>query len=183
MWGTHFSPLFDAALENPSIHDLEHVLYLVDGAAVLVAGRRARPGAVADAPPGRALYVFLQMPQNTFLAVVILERGGPSSTRTTRRCTAPWGPTPLEDQQLAGAIMWVAGDILFLAAIFAILAGWMRSEERDIGADRPAGAPWRWPRSAPARRVSPSGSDASRSDRRASRREAQPGSGVSRNAR
>ena len=28
MWGSHFSPLFDAALEDPAIHDLEHLLAL-----------------------------------------------------------------------------------------------------------------------------------------------------------
>ncbi|MEP6640194.1 MAG: cytochrome c oxidase assembly protein, partial [Chloroflexota bacterium] len=28
MWGTHFSPLFNASLEDPVIHDLEHLLFL-----------------------------------------------------------------------------------------------------------------------------------------------------------
>ena len=42
----------------------------------------------------------------------------------------PWGPSPLEDQQLAGAIMWLVGDALFLLAIFAVLAAMARSEER-----------------------------------------------------
>jgi cytochrome c oxidase assembly factor CtaG len=41
-----------------------------------------------------------------------------------------WGPLPLEDQQLAGALMWLVGDALFLLAIFAVLAAWMHAEER-----------------------------------------------------
>jgi cytochrome c oxidase assembly factor CtaG len=50
-----------------------------------------------------------------------------------------WGPGPLADQALAGGIMWLAGDTLFIAAIAAILAGWMRREERDaVVADRRA---------------------------------------------
>ena len=40
------------------------------------------------------------------------------------------GLSPLEDQQLAGALMWLVGDALFLLAIFAVLAAWMRAEER-----------------------------------------------------
>src|SRR5262249_52760575 len=32
MWGTHFSPLFNESLENPFLHQLEHLLYL--GAAL-----------------------------------------------------------------------------------------------------------------------------------------------------
>jgi putative copper resistance protein D len=40
-----------------------------------------------------------------------------------------WPPSPLEDQQLAGAIMWGVGDLGFLVSIFAVVAVWMRSEE------------------------------------------------------
>jgi cytochrome c oxidase assembly factor CtaG len=69
------------------------------------------------------------MPQNRFLGVAIM--WAPSVLyphyETLQR---PWGPTPLEDQQLAGAIMWLVGDGLFLLAVFAVLAAWMRSEER-----------------------------------------------------
>jgi putative copper resistance protein D len=51
----------------------------------------------------------------------------------------PWGPTPLEDQQLAAGIMWLAGDLIFLSAIMAILVGWSRAEGRDAPrADRQA---------------------------------------------
>ncbi|HEY7970563.1 MAG TPA: cytochrome c oxidase assembly protein, partial [Candidatus Limnocylindrales bacterium] len=31
MWWTHFSAIFNASLENPAIHDLEHALYLTVG--------------------------------------------------------------------------------------------------------------------------------------------------------
>jgi hypothetical protein len=35
--------------------------------------------------------------------------------------------------------MWLAGDVLFIAAIIVIVAGWMRFEERDSArADRRA---------------------------------------------
>ena len=51
LWSAHFTPLFDAALEDPLLHDLEHALFLGERAALLVAGRRARPGAVPDVAP------------------------------------------------------------------------------------------------------------------------------------
>ena len=78
------------------------------------------------------------MPQNTFLALAILlvERAALSALRDAER---PWGPTPLADQQLAGGIMWVAGDLVFLAAIMCVVAGWMRHEERDRPAADRAG--------------------------------------------
>ena len=134
MWVSHFSALFDAALEDPLIHDLEHALYL--GSALLFWWPAA---AVDPAPwrmthPVRLLYVFLQMTQNTFLSVVILNTQTvlyPHYTTVQR----PWGPAPLEDQGMAAALMWVAGDLLFLAAIFAILTGWSRVEARGSARD------------------------------------------------
>lgn len=138
MWAAHFSPLFDLALENRLVHDLEHVLFL--GAALLfwwpAVGLDPAPWRLPH--PARLLYVFLQMPQNTLLAVVILNAPAVlySHYATLDR---PWGPTAIFDQHAAGGIMWLAGDLLFIAAIGAILAGWMRHEERDTGrADRQA---------------------------------------------
>jgi putative membrane protein len=132
MWVSHFSPLFDAALEDPLIHDLEHALFL--GAALLFWW----PAVALDpAPwrmphPARALYVFLQMPQNTFLAVVLLNLGAvlyPHYATLVRT----WGPSPLDDQRAAAGIMWLTGDAIFLTAILAIIVGWMRAEARDTG--------------------------------------------------
>ncbi|HEX5015383.1 MAG TPA: cytochrome c oxidase assembly protein [Candidatus Limnocylindrales bacterium] len=129
MWGSHFSPLFDLALENPWIHDLEHVLFLV--AALLfwwpAVGLDPAPWRMPHA--ARGLYVFLQMPQNTFLAVVILYAAAPLYPHYAT-LSRPWGPSPLVDQQMAGSIMWIAGDLLFIAAIGGIIAAWMRFEDR-----------------------------------------------------
>jgi putative copper resistance protein D len=129
MWATHLSPLFDAALESPLIHDLEHLLYLTTAllfwAPVFsldpIRHRLSRLAALA--------YLFTQMPQNSFLGVAIMW-----SPRVLyphyENLSRSWGPSPLEDQQLAGALMWLVGDALFLLAIFAVLATWMRAEER-----------------------------------------------------
>jgi cytochrome c oxidase assembly factor CtaG len=42
-----------------------------------------------------------------------------------------WGPSALVDQQTAGGLMWLGGDLLFLTAIFLIIAGWMAHEKRQ----------------------------------------------------
>jgi hypothetical protein len=39
--------------------------------------------------------------------------------------TALWGITPLEDQQLAGLIMWVPTGALYLCAGLGLFAGWL----------------------------------------------------------
>ena len=40
--------------------------------------------------------------------------------------TAPWGLTPLEDQQLAGVIMWVPAGLAYLIAALGLAATWLR---------------------------------------------------------
>jgi putative membrane protein len=130
MWGTHFSPLFDASLENPFVHDLEHALYL--GAALLfwwpAVGLDPSPWRMTH--PVRVMYVFLQMPQNTFLAVTILSSTVPLYHHYATLVRS-WGPSVLEDQAWAGGLMWIGGDLLFIAALAGILAGWMAHERRQ----------------------------------------------------
>jgi len=127
---------YDTALF--SIHMVQHVLFILTALLFWWPAVARDPAPWRMPHPGRVMYVFLQMPQNTFLAVVILFASAPlySHYATLNR---PWGPSALVDQQLAGAVMWLAGDVLFIAAIIAIVAGWMRFEERDSArADRRA---------------------------------------------
>jgi len=136
MWGTHFSPLFDRSLEDPLVHDLEHGLYLMAGLLFWWPAVGLDPSPWRMPHPVRAIYVFLQMPQNTFLAVAILYAAEPLYPHYASLVRS-WGPSALEDQQLAGAVMWLGGDALFLAAMGLIVAGWIRHESRDeAAADR-----------------------------------------------
>jgi cytochrome c oxidase assembly factor CtaG len=140
MWGTHFSPVFDSALENPLVHDLEHLAYLATALLFWwpAVGRDPSPWRLSH--PVRALYVFLQMPQNTFLAVAVLGASAPLYQHYATLVRA-WGPTPLADQQTAGGIMWLVGDVFFLAAILLLILAWMRHEERTTAqSDRRADA-------------------------------------------
>jgi len=41
-----------------------------------------------------------------------------------------WRVVVIADQQLAGGFMWVGGDLIFLAAVLFVVAGWMRHEDR-----------------------------------------------------
>ena len=128
MWGTHFSPLFDAALENAWVHDMEHVLYLASSMLFWwpMVGRDPSPWRMGH--PSRLLFMFVEMPFNSFLGVAILFSGTvlyPHYATTGRL----WGPTPLEDQQAAGAIMWGLGDAGFLLALLLATAAWMRHDE------------------------------------------------------
>jgi putative copper resistance protein D len=129
MWAAHFSPLFDRALEDPLVHDLEHAIFL--GTALLFwwPAVGADPSPWRMSHPARAMYVFLQMPQNTFLAVALLSAKAPLYQHYATLVRS-WGPTPLADQEAAAGIMWFVGDLIFLTAILLLVAAWMRHDER-----------------------------------------------------
>ena len=80
--------------------------------------------------PARLVYLALGMPLSSFLGLVIF------SAQTVlyphyATLARDWGPTPLEDQQLAGGIMWAGGDLAFVVALVLAVAAWLRHEERE----------------------------------------------------
>ncbi|MDQ3898372.1 MAG: cytochrome c oxidase assembly protein [Actinomycetota bacterium] len=121
-WLVHFTPLFDAATESLPVHVFEHAVLL--GTALLfwaqVVGARTRMS-----HPLRLLYLVVAMPQNTFLALAIYSTDRVLYEHYVR------GAEPLADQRLAGGIMWVAGDLVLLAAVLLVAAAWARHEERE----------------------------------------------------
>ncbi len=128
-WGTHFSPLYNAALEDRLIHDLEHALLFGSGLLFWWPAAGVDPTPWRLSYPARLLYVGLQMPQNTFLSLAIYSASEPLYPHYAT-LVRPWGPTPLADQQLGGGIMWVAGDLMFLVVALVLLWAWMESESQ-----------------------------------------------------
>ena len=127
MWATHFSPLFDLALENRFVHDLEHVLFL--GAALLfwwpavgldpAPWRLSPPGAGAvRLPPDAPEHV----PRGRHP-----QRAGGRCTRTTRRSPGRGARRRSSTSRRPAGSCGSPATSLFIAAIAAILAGWMRA--------------------------------------------------------
>ena len=133
MWASHFSPVYQAALGDPGLHALEHLAYL--GAALLfwsaVAGVDPSPARMSH--PARILFLFLAMPQMTFLGLAIY------SARHVLYPAYGAGPAALADQRLAGALMGGGGVLAVLPAVSMLLLDWWGREERAAArADRAA---------------------------------------------
>jgi cytochrome c oxidase assembly factor CtaG len=129
MWATHFSPLFNAALENEALHSAEHLLYLGAGMLFWWPVIGADPVRWRLSPIGRMAYLAAQMPLNTavglaiYFAPTILYSHYASLGRS-------WGPDPLTDQQLAGIVMWGLGDVILLGALVLAVEAWLRADEK-----------------------------------------------------
>jgi cytochrome c oxidase assembly factor CtaG len=55
-----------------------------------------------------------------------------------RTRAAAAGVDPLEDQQLAGLLMWVPFGIVFVVVGLALFAAWLGEAERRVALTRPA---------------------------------------------
>ena len=129
MFLTHFSPLYNAALEDPSIHVAEHMVYLATGLIFWW------PLVAADPIPGRMgygtrlAYVGLQMPISAAVGLAIYFSPTviyPHYATLVRT----WGPSALVDQQVGGVVMWGVGDLVMLAMVPLIVTAWMRADAR-----------------------------------------------------
>ena len=127
LWVTHFSPLYEAALRSNGVHALEHLLYIVS--AVLfwspVAGIDPSPKRLSH--PARLLYLFLAMPQASFLGLAMWG----TSRVLYPSYQAALGAAALDDQRLAGTIMGSAGMLVMEPALGLVVLDWLAREERE----------------------------------------------------
>lgn len=127
IWIWHVPRLYEGALAHEAVHAAEHASFLVTAALFwwgMVHGRYGRTGyGVAVA------YVFLTGVHTSVLGALLTVAPGawyPSYTAAG----AAWGTNPLEDQQLAGLLMWIPSGAVFLVAGLALFAAWLGESER-----------------------------------------------------
>ncbi len=125
LWGAHFSPLYEAALNSPYVHVAEHVLFL--SAAFLFWAAVIQTGFVPRAVPfpARMLYVFLAIPQGAFLGLAIYAARGVLYPHYLHSQSAA---EALADQQNAGAVMWILGGFFMFVAFMLTAGAWAFSE-------------------------------------------------------
>jgi len=129
LWGTHFSRLYETALDDAPVHALEHLLYLVAGLAfwlpvLTVAPLRPNPY------PTRILYLMVALPQAALVAVALLGARGPLYAHYAQIMSAS---RALADQRNAAAVMWIGGGFAVFIALLATIGTWAARETRAAG--------------------------------------------------
>ena len=118
IWLWHAPFAFHAALNSPILHDLEHLTFFMSAMlfwrALLRSGRSARLAAFG------ALAAFITLLHSGFLGALIAL----AQHRIYQGYvwTGLWDLSPLEDQQLAGLIMWVPAGLVYLGAGLVLAA-------------------------------------------------------------
>jgi putative copper resistance protein D len=127
--GTHLTGLAHQILINQTLHNAEHVLYVVVGYLFFLPLLGNEPIRWRLSYPARLLILALAMPVDTFTGLVLGYQG--SGFRVTVSPRPPGSPSPVEDVHWAGAAMWIGGDAIMLAFIMLVVWMWSRDERAD----------------------------------------------------
>jgi len=123
LWAWHAPPLFNRALGHPGWHVAQHLSFLVTALIFWWSMTQTPNRALAalclfvTAILGGALGALMA------LAPRVLYRIEPASA-------AVWGLTPLEDQQLAGLMMWIPACTVYAAAALLLAMRWVAQSGR-----------------------------------------------------
>jgi cytochrome c oxidase assembly factor CtaG len=119
IWLWHAPALFDLAVADESLHRLQHLSFLISALAFWWALlQRSERGAAV-------LHLFATMLHTTALGALIALAPRVLYMRQTADALH-WGLTPLQDQQLAGLVMWVPAGTVYAGAALAFAALWVR---------------------------------------------------------
>ena len=119
-WTWHAPAPYAAALSSDSIYALMQLTLLASATAFWTAVRRSGPVAAMAA-------ILITTVSMGLLGALITFAGQPLY-EPHFASTLSWGVSPLEDQQLAGIMMWAPGSIAYLAAAMWIGWRWLAAE-------------------------------------------------------
>jgi cytochrome c oxidase assembly factor CtaG len=126
-WLWHAPPLYNATLENQTIHILEHLTFIFFGLCywwpIFSPSKKLPPLHIG----GQILYLFLSgMPS------VLLGAGltfSPPLYAPYIAAPRVWGISAATDQQLGGLIMWVPVSIFYIVIMSILFIRWMLQQE------------------------------------------------------
>ncbi len=130
LWMWHAPVLYQAALRSDLLHATEHAAFAGTAALFwwsLIHGRHGRLGYGAA-----VVYVFTTSVQSGVLGALIALAPTPWYPIYRAR-TVAFGLTPLDDQQIAGLIMWVPAGLVLTAVGLGLFAAWLGEIDRRQG--------------------------------------------------
>jgi cytochrome c oxidase assembly factor CtaG/cytochrome c2 len=129
LWFWHLPGPYGWALDNEGVHTVEHFCFFIT--ALMFWSLVIEPFGRRRLDYGSTLiFVATLGVQNGLLGALLTLAGHPFYPAHFDT-TVPWGLTPLEDQQLAGIIMWIPASLIHLTSLALLFVLWMQHAERQ----------------------------------------------------
>ncbi len=127
----YLSPLYEFTLFNDVAHEWLHIHFLVTGCLFFwpLLGTDPMPHRLHY--PLRIMLFFITMPFHAFLGVTIMGSTTLIAEDWYLAFGRSWPPSPLEDQYLAGGIMWATGDFVMLVIMSVFFVQWWQDSQRE----------------------------------------------------
>ena len=126
----HVPALYQATLRSNAVHAVQHTSFLAAACLFWWAMVHGRYGRMAYGMS--VLYVFATTVYSGVLGALVTFAPKVWYPIYEVR-TSQWGLSPLEDQQLAGLVMWVPSAVIFVVLGLALFAAWLGEAERRVG--------------------------------------------------
>ena len=102
---------------------------------LLVAGHQAGPAVEAAkhplAPGIRMVYLLLAVPVDTITGLALVMQSHANQLSSFAAGSRDWGPSVLSDIHQGGAIMWIIGDLIMMAALIPLGIAFVRADARE----------------------------------------------------
>ncbi|MGB0099673.1 MAG: cytochrome c oxidase assembly protein [Nocardioides sp.] len=134
-WALYFTGWYSATLHSTYLHEMMHVHLVLVGSLFFwpIVGVDPVPGRVSY--PFRMLLVVLTLPFHAFLGVTIMGQvsliGGDWYPDLRDGPMGVWLGDPLDEQHLAGGILWGSGDLIALILFGVLFVQWVRSSMKE----------------------------------------------------
>lgn len=124
IWMWHVPVLFDSTLTDVSLHRLQHLSFFVTAVLFWWAVLWRSDRGVA------AWHLFVTMLHTGILGALMALAPRVLYLVQTRTAEA-WGLTPLEDQQLAGMMMWIPAGTVYAGTAMVMMALWIAGAGKE----------------------------------------------------
>jgi cytochrome c oxidase assembly factor CtaG len=129
-WILYYTDLYEITLTNDFWHNVNHFHFLAIGClwvwSLIGIDPMPRMGY-----PMRLITTFITLPFHAFLGVTMMSGENLIARGYYESLERNWGPSIVEDQEIAGGLLWIAGDLVGLLFFIVLLIQWSRASGRE----------------------------------------------------
>lgn len=127
----YLTPLYEMTMRDDVLHNLLHMQFIITGCMLFwpLLGIDPMPNRLPY--PLRILMFLITMPFHAFLGVTIMGSTALIAEDWYLSFNRAWPPSPMDDQTIAGGILWATGDFVMIIIMSVFFVQWWRESQAE----------------------------------------------------